>query len=92
MKAGGKPKNLKQNNSRAVFELLRHGEKIAVAEIAEKIRLSKTTIKKVFDSLLADSLISMCGKGEFNRRRGQEAGALLPESLLRVRHRHPCDA
>ena len=72
MKAGGKPKNLKQNNSRAVFELLRHGEKIAVAEIAEKIRLSKTTIKKVFDSLLADSLISMCGKGESTEEGGKK--------------------
>ena len=72
MKAGGKPKNLKQNNSRAVFELLRHGEKIAVAEIAEKIRLSKTTIKKVFDSLLADGLISMCGKGESTDEGGKK--------------------
>ena len=72
MKAGGKPKNLKQNNSRAVFELLRHGEKIAVAEIAERIRLSKTTIKKVFDSLLADGLISMCGKGESTDEGGKK--------------------
>ncbi|MFT3847488.1 MAG: ROK family transcriptional regulator [Propionivibrio sp.] len=72
MKAGGKPKNLKQNNSRAVFELLRHGEKIAVAEIAEKIRLSKTTIKKVFDSLLADGLISTCGKGDSTDEGGKK--------------------
>jgi len=72
MKAGGKPKNLKQNNSRAVFELLRHGEKIAVAEIAEKIRLSKTTIKKVFDSLVSDGLINMCGKGESTDEGGKK--------------------
>lgn len=41
MKIAGKPKNLKQNNSRAVFELLRHGENMTVSEIAERIRLSK---------------------------------------------------
>ena len=72
MKVGGKPRNLKQNNSRAVFELLRHGEKMTVAEIAERIRLSKTTIKKVFDSLLADGLISMSGKGDSTDEGGKK--------------------
>ena len=81
MKAGGKPKNLKQNNSRAVFELLRHGEKIAVAEIAEKIKLSKTTIKKVFDSLVSDGLLNMCGKGE-----STDEGGKKPE-LYRLNNR-----
>lgn len=72
MKIVGKPRNLKQNNSRAVFELLRHGENMTVSEIAERIRLSKTTIKKVFDSLLADGLISMCGKGESTDEGGKK--------------------
>ena len=72
MKIAGKPKNLKQNNSRAVFELLRHGENMTVSEIAERIHLSKTTIKKVFDSLLADGLISMCGKGESTDEGGKK--------------------
>lgn len=72
MKVGGKPKNLKQNNSRAVFELLRRGDKMTVAEIADKIRLSKTTIKKIFDALLADGLISMIGKGDSTDEGGKK--------------------
>ena len=81
MKVGGKPKNLKQNNSRAVFELLRRGENMTVADIAERIRLSKTTVKKIFDALLADRLISMSGKGDSTDEGGKkpELYCLNPE-------------
>ena len=72
MSAVRKPKNLKQGNSRAVFELMRNGRKITVADISEQIKLSKTTVKKIFDSLLDDGLILAAGKGDSTDEGGKK--------------------
>lgn len=72
---------MKQSNSRAVFELMRDGQGRTVTEISERIRLSKTTIKKIFDSLLVDGLICSIGKGDSTEEGGKrpELYCLNPE-------------
>ncbi len=72
MKSGGKPKNLKQNNTRAVLEILRRGRDLSVAEISRDIKLSKTTVKKIFDSLLSMDLIRSAGKGDSTDEGGKK--------------------
>ena len=67
-----KPKNLKQGNSRAVFELIRNSSKMTVSDISAEIKLSKTTVKKVLDSLLADGLILAAGKGDSTDEGGKK--------------------
>lgn len=81
MNSVGKPRSLKQSNSRAVFELMRDGQGRTVTEISERIRLSKTTVKKIFDSLLGDGLIRSIGKGDSTEEGGKrpEVYCLNPE-------------
>lgn len=71
MNSVGKPRSLKQSNSRAVFELMRDGLSRTVTEISERIKLSKTTVKKIFDSLLEDGLIHSIGKGDSTEEGGK---------------------
>lgn len=71
MNSVGKPRSLKQSNSRAVFELMRDGQGRTVTEISERIRLSKTTVKKIFDSLLCDGLLCAIGKGDSTEEGGK---------------------
>jgi len=54
-------KTLKQNNMRAVLQLMRARDLASVAEISGCIRLSKTTIKKIFDHLSTLNLVVSAG-------------------------------
>jgi len=72
MKSAGKPKNLKQNNSRAVLEHLRRNGACSVADISSSIKLSKTTVKKVFDSLVTSGLLLSAGKGDSTDEGGKK--------------------
>ncbi len=53
----------KQNNIRQVLNLIREHETVAVAELAPKSRLSKTTVKKMIDLLVCLGLVQSAGKG-----------------------------
>jgi predicted NBD/HSP70 family sugar kinase len=72
MKSGGKPRNLKQNNTRAVIDRLRVGGDHSVAGISDNIKLSKTTVKKIFDSLGASGLLLSAGKGDSTDEGGKK--------------------
>jgi predicted NBD/HSP70 family sugar kinase len=72
MKAGGKPKNLKQDNTKAVLDLFRRGGDLSVSEISSSIRLSKTTVKKLIDSLDSIGLVESAGKGDSTDEGGKK--------------------
>ena len=72
MSIGRKPKNLKQGNSRTLIELMRKSDMLSVTDVSEKIKLSKTTVKKIFDSLLLDGLIFAAGKGDSTDEGGKK--------------------
>ncbi len=72
MKTSGKPKSLKQLNTRVVLDLVRSRDDISVADISESIHLSKTTVKKVLDLLAAAGIVLSAGKGESTNEGGKK--------------------
>ncbi len=98
MKSGGKPRNLKQNNTRIVLDVFRRGGELSVAGISGDIKISKTTVKKICDNLLSMGLVHSAGKGDstdeggkkpelyrFNKDYGYVIGLhITPEALISV--------
>ncbi len=65
-------KALKQNNIRAVLNLIRRRDVFTVAEISRAIKLSKTTVKKTIDLLVSMRLVLSAGKGESTEEGGKK--------------------
>ena len=59
----GKPKLLKLRNRAAVLGLFRNAGNLTVAEISDRLKISKTTIIKILDYLLRTGIILTPGKG-----------------------------
>ncbi len=72
MKSSGKPKSLKQLNTRVVLDILRARDVVSVADISEAVHLSKTTVKKVLDLLAAAGIVLSAGKGESTNEGGKK--------------------
>jgi predicted NBD/HSP70 family sugar kinase len=72
MKKGEKPKNLKLHNTQTILDLVIGTEVTTVAEISEAIKLSKTTVKKIFDTLVEEGLLLSAGKGESTDEGGKK--------------------
>jgi len=72
MKKGEKPKNLKAHNTHTVLDLLRKADTVTVADVSDAIRLSKTTVKKIFDLLVTEGLMLSAGKGESTDEGGKK--------------------
>jgi predicted NBD/HSP70 family sugar kinase len=72
VKTSGKPKSLKQLNTRVVLDLVRSRQAISVAEISDTIRLSKTTVKKILDSLAGAGIVLSAGKGDSTDEGGKK--------------------
>ncbi len=68
----GKPKSLKRNNRRLFLDLLRNSSQLSVAEISEKINLSKTTVMKTVDYYVDKGYILPVGKGESTDEGGKK--------------------
>ena len=62
----------KQNNIRQVLNLIREHDTVAVAQLAPKCKLSKTTVKKMIDLLVSLGLISSAGKGQSTDEGGKK--------------------
>jgi N-acetylglucosamine repressor len=65
-------KAYKQNNIRQVLNLIREHDTVAVAQLAPKCKLSKTTVKKMIDLLVSLGLISSAGKGQSTDEGGKK--------------------
>jgi predicted NBD/HSP70 family sugar kinase len=72
MKSSGKPKSLKQLNTRVVLDLLRARDAVSIADISELIHLSKTTVKKVLDLLAVAGIVFSAGKGDSTDEGGKK--------------------
>jgi N-acetylglucosamine repressor len=72
MKTSGKPKSLKQLNTRVVLDLVRARDAISVADISETIHLSKTTVKKILDMLAEAGILLSAGKGDSTQEGGKK--------------------
>jgi predicted NBD/HSP70 family sugar kinase len=68
----GKPKSLKSNNRRLFLHVLRNSDELSVAEISEKINLSKTTVMKIIDHYLREGFLIQVGKGESTNEGGKK--------------------
>ncbi len=68
---GGKPRTLKKNNRRVVLDLLRNSGEMTVAEISERVSLSKTTIMKIIDYLTGTGYVVSAGKGSSTQEGGK---------------------
>jgi predicted NBD/HSP70 family sugar kinase len=68
----GKPKFLKRNNRRLFLNLLRNSHQLSVAEISEKIHLSKTTVMKTVDYYVEKGYILPVGKGASTEEGGKK--------------------
>ena len=62
-KLGRKPKNIRSRNRILILDLYRKKETLSVSEIAGTVKLSRTTVVKINDSLLKENLIIEAGKG-----------------------------
>jgi predicted NBD/HSP70 family sugar kinase len=62
----------KQNNIRGTLALIRQRDTFSVAEISGAVRLSKTTVKKTIDLLVAMRLVLSAGKGESTEEGGKK--------------------
>lgn len=72
MKKGEKPKNIKLHNTHTVLDLVRKGEMATVAEVSAAVKLSKTTVKKIFDGLVEEGLVFPAGKGDSTDEGGKK--------------------
>jgi predicted NBD/HSP70 family sugar kinase len=58
-----KPKSIKNYNQKLILSMFRGVEELSIAEIATKIKLSKTTVTKVVNGFHKKGLLLVTGKG-----------------------------
>jgi predicted NBD/HSP70 family sugar kinase/DNA-binding XRE family transcriptional regulator len=58
-----KPRNIKYHNQKLILSMFRKKESLSIAEIANRINLSKTTVTKVVNEFEAKGLVLATGKG-----------------------------
>lgn len=73
-KLGSRPSSIKNSNQRLVVAQFRKNSVLSITDVSNAIQLSKTTVIKIFERLLADNLIVHHGKGE-----STEAGGKRPD-------------
>jgi predicted NBD/HSP70 family sugar kinase len=60
---GNRPKNLRSQNRKLVLNLYMRHSVLSVAELVQLVRLSRTTVMKINEELLAEAAIVEAGKG-----------------------------
>ena len=69
---GAKPQSLKNKNQKLVLKLFRENDNLSITEAAKKIKLSKTTVIKIFEHLIQNNLIIFKGKGISSNKGGKK--------------------
>ncbi len=59
---GRKPRNIRRGNRKLIIQQYRDSPDLSVTELAGRIKLSRTTVMKINDSLLQDGIIEEAGK------------------------------
>ena len=70
--AVGKPKTLKLRNRQILLDFLRNSRETTVAEVSERIGLSKPTVKKMLAHYVAKGLVTPVGKGDSTEEGGKK--------------------
>ncbi len=60
---GSRPKTIRSSNLKLILDIYRNNPKMTVAELTGKLNLSRTTVMKLNERLLAEGLIISKGKG-----------------------------
>ena len=68
---GDKPRNIKSNNQKLVLTLLRQSGVMSLSEIAEMVKLSKTTVAKIVNTLVDKGYVVSVGKGSSTEEGGK---------------------
>ena len=68
----GKQKILKQINRKHILNMLREYDEIAIAELSEKVNLSKPTIMKIMKYYIDKGLVVISGKGSSTEEGGKK--------------------
>ncbi|MFA6784199.1 MAG: ROK family transcriptional regulator [Sphaerochaeta sp.] len=58
-----KPKNIRENNAKLLLSLYTKSKSLSVSQLTKRLQLSKTTLFKINDQLVASSLVLPEGKG-----------------------------
>lgn len=66
-----KPRHIKWHNQKLLLSMLRAEEALSISEISAKTSLSKTTVKKILQSLSEDGLVCSVGKGASTEEGGK---------------------
>ncbi|MGB3991014.1 MAG: ROK family transcriptional regulator [Acetivibrionales bacterium] len=67
-----KPRHIKWHNQKLLLSMLRAEEALSISEISAKSSLSKTTVKKILQSLSEDGLVCSVGKGASTEEGGKK--------------------
>lgn len=70
--AGNKPKNLRKNNIRIIFNFFREHDFVSASDITSNVQLSKPTVMKIIDFLESEKLILNIGKGTSSEGGGRK--------------------
>ena len=69
---GKRPRNIRSQNRRLILDLYRTEGSISAGFIAEKVKLSRTTVMKINSELLKKCIITESGKGESTDEGGKK--------------------
>ena len=69
---GVKPQSLKNRNQKLVLSLFRNTDSLSITEASRAIKLSKTTVIKIFDYLIKKNIIVFKSKGISSKRGGKK--------------------
>lgn len=67
-----KKTSVKVNNQKRVLDFLRNGEILSIADIAQTVQISKTTVKKIVDYYLEIGIVNEVGKGDSTEEGGKK--------------------
>jgi len=67
-----KPRHVKWRNQKLILSILRDEEVLSISDIALRTNLSKTTVKKILESLLEEGLVQSVGKGSSTEEGGKK--------------------
>ncbi len=63
---------VKQSNRKSILDFMRESGEVSVAEISEKVKISKPTVKKVVDYYIEKNMVLETGKGSSSEEGGKK--------------------
>lgn len=67
-----KPRHIKSHNQKLLLSILHNDDVLSISDIATQTNLSKTSVKKILESLLKEDLVHSVGKGSSTEEGGKK--------------------